>query len=370
MINIKKSILNKAKELGFDIVRFVKPKIKKNDVINLKNFLDKKMHGEMKWLENHFEKKINPKKLWKEVKTIVILGLNYTPKNNPLNDNRKKKIANISVYARNKDYHEVIGNKLKKLKNWLKIDLNIESKVYVDTSPVFEKSLAQSSGIGWHGKHTNIVSKKFGSWLFLSEVFLPIEVDTDISELDNCGTCNKCINICPTDAFVDNYKLNTKKCISYLTIEYKGPIPLSLRGKIGNKIYGCDDCLSICPWNKFTSISKEHSLLEKSELKNVNLSFFLKFNKEKFEDFFADSPIKRIGWTSFIRNVLIASANSKNRELLKLITPLLKHSEPIIRGAAVWSMSKLENKKIFKKLKKNLILKEKNNYVLFELSRV
>ena len=370
MIEIKKSILNKAYELGFDIVRFVKPQINKKDIKSLKIFLEKKMHGDMRWLENHYEKKIQPTKVWKDVKTIVMLGLNYAPHQNPLKDNLKKNFANISVYARNKDYHEIISNKLAKLKKWIKNDLKIESKIYVDTSPIFEKSLAQSSGIGWYGKHTNIVSKKFGSWLFLSEVFLPILIENDDSELDNCGTCNKCLNICPTDAFIDNYKLNAKKCISYLTIEYKGPIPISLRKKIGNKVYGCDDCLSICPWNKFASETKEQSLKEKMILKDVDLGFFLKFDKKKFDFFFSNSPIKRIGWTRFIRNILIASANSENKELLKYIIPFLNDIEPIVRGAAVWSISQLEEKQLLLKLKNKLMQKEKNSYVLYELSNI
>ena len=222
----KKLIIDKSLELGFSIIRFSRPKIENHIKSNYKIFLSKNYHGQMKWMERHFKIKNNPEKLWKEVKSIIILGSNYAPEKNPLVDNSKKKNANISVYARNKDYHTVIKKKLRIFKSWLNDTLKIDAKLFVDTAPIYEKPLAQASGIGWQGKHTNIVSKKYGSWLFLSEIFLPIEIEKDSKEIDNCGSCSKCINICPTNAIIDDYKIDARKCISYLTIEHKGPFPI------------------------------------------------------------------------------------------------------------------------------------------------
>lgn len=368
MIDKKKAISDKAKEIGFDVIKFTKPEINNLDKKHLKKFLEKNHHGQMKWLERHYEKKINPKKVWNEVKTIVILGTNYGSKNNPLEYNLNKDLGNISIYARNIDYHVVIKKKLLILKKWLVKKFGINSKIFIDTSPIFEKSLAQQSGLGWHGKHTNIVSKEFGSWLFLSEIFISTKINIDNKEQDNCGTCNDCIKICPTKAFKKNYELDSRKCISYLTIEHKGPFPVSLRKKIGNKIYGCDDCLSICPWNKFSKETKINDFIEDNQSTNSKLSFFLKFNEEKFTEFFGNSSVKRIGWVSFLRNVLIASGNSKNKTLVKLIEPLLVNKNPLIRGTAIWSIRQLIDKKKFKEIKKNYFHSEDNRYVLFEWS--
>ena len=212
-----------------------------------------------------------------------------------INDLKEK--ANISVYAKNKDYHLIIKNKLKEFKNWFNKEFNLDCKIFVDTAPVMEKYFAKKTGVGWQGKHTNIVSKRFGSWLFLSEIFLSIDIDHDKPSRDNCGSCNDCITICPTNALYENSKIDARKCISYLTIEYKGPIPISLREKIGNKVYGCDDCLSICPWNKFSEPTKNKNFLALE--KEKDLKFFLNFNENIFKKYFYQSPILRIGWISF-----------------------------------------------------------------------
>ncbi len=317
----------------------------------------------MKWLERHYPKKSNPKKIWEEVKTIIVVGLNYAPKENPIELNNFKDMANISVYARNKDYHKVISNKLFLFKDWFKKEYKLECKIFVDTAPVMEKYFAKQTKIGWLGKHTNIVSRKFGSWLFLSEIFIPTFLDIDKPSSHNCGSCSDCVKTCPTDAIFDT-QIDARKCISYLTIEYKGPIPISLRKKIGNKIYGCDDCLSVCPWNKFSKATKNSNFL--SINKENSLEFFLKFDVKKFGDYFVHSPIKRIGWVSFIRNVLIASGNSECKNLIPIIKKYLIHKNPIIRGAAVWAYGQLEKKKLM--LLSEMKLKEKNKYVLFELN--
>ncbi len=366
MNNIKKIISEKAIKFGFDFVGFTKPKILSNDQKNLLKFLNNGLHGQMKWLERHYLKKTKPKKLWEKVKTIMVLGTNYGPKNNPLIYNTKKDIANVSVYAKNKDYHKVIEKKIIKLKNWIEQELNIEAKTFIDTSPVFEKTLAQMAGIGWQGKHTNLVSKSFGSWLFLSEIFLNEEIKVDPKENDHCGECEKCIDICPTNAIIDNYQIDARKCISYLTIEHKGPFPISLRKKIGNKIYGCDDCLSICPWNKFSEPTKSKELIPKKELIKPKIKYFLGFSEDKFNKYFIDSPIKRIGWESFMRNVIIAGGNSRQKKLIVDIKKFLTNSNALVRGTAIWACGQLMSKREKENLKNIYFSNENNKYVLFE----
>ena len=364
MEKFKNKIRKKILDIGFDSVGFAKPIMDLKTSSEFKDFLNKNYHGEMKWLERHYEKKKNPKKIWDEVKTIIVVGLNYAPPDNPLKINNFREKANISVYAKNKDYHVIIKEKLKELKDWFSREFKLDCKIFVDTAPVMEKYFAKQTGIGWQGKHTNIVSKKFGSWLFLSEIFLSIDLDNDKPSKDNCGSCNDCITVCPTNALYEGSKIDARKCISYLTIEYKGPIPMSLREKIGNKVYGCDDCLSVCPWNKFSKTTKEKNFLALE--KEKDLKFFLDFDESIFKKYFVQSPILRIGWISFIRNILIASGNSKIQNLRSSIEKYLTHKEPLVRGTAVWSINKLQKFKkteLFQKLKTI----EKNKYVKFEL---
>ena len=367
MDNKKKLIIKKAYELGFEVIGFTKPKIASTDQNNLTEFLENNLFGHMKWLERHANKKKKPHKLWSQVKTIIVLGLNYAPQENPLNKNLFKNNANISVYASNKDYHTVIKKKLLYFKEWLKCFLDIDSKYFVDSAPVFEKPLAQSSGLGWQGKHTNLVSKKFGSWLFLSEIFLPIKFESDKSEIDHCGSCVDCLDVCPTNAFIDSHKIDARKCISYLTIEHKGPFPISLRDKIGNKIYGCDDCLAVCPWNKFKNVTIHKELIAKTKNENYKIFDLLNLKETQFKEKFKESPILRIGWKRFMRNVLIAAGNSNNRRLIFKIKKLLFSKEALVRGTAIWSLGKLMNKKEISFFKESKILSsEKNKYVLFE----
>jgi len=365
MNDLKNKICLKLQSLGFDVVGITKPKVNKVTINNYNLFLKKKYHGDMHWLENHKKLKKDLFKIWNEVKTIIVLGLNYSPGYNPLVHNSEKESGNISVYAQNEDYHTVIKEKLEIFKKWLSDQYNIDSKIFVDTSPIFEKQLAQLAGLGWQGKHTNLVSKKHGSWLFLSEIFLPIDIPNDNKEYDHCGSCDDCIKVCPTEAILKENVIDARKCISYLTIEHKGPFPLSLRKKIGNKIYGCDDCLSICPWNKFSSKSKEKKLIGKG----LNeLSFYLQLNESDFYNLFNKSPIKRIGWIRFLRNVIICAGNSANQALRDSLINYTCHAEPIIRGASVWSLSQLLSKNDFKILKKKLLETENNSYVIFELN--
>ena len=364
MKNLKKNIKKEIIKLGFDSIGYSEPYVDEKTKQRYKNFLNKNYHGDMKWLERHFEKKTNPKKIWDKVETIIVLGQNYGPKENPLFLNKDKNHGNISIYAQDEDYHFVIKNKLQNLQDWFKDKYNLETKIFVDTSPIMEKYFAEKAGLGWQGKHTNIVSKSFGSWLFLAEIFLPIKINETKNMINGCGSCVKCLEICPTNAILSNYKIDSKRCISYLTIENKGPIPMSLRKLIGNKIYGCDDCLSICPWNKFATETDEKKLT--SNDKN-NLLFFLKFSEEHFKTYFHNSSVKRIGWNRFLRNIIIASGNSKNKKLIKYILNHINNESSLVRGACVWSLFQLMEKKSKERLKSELIKKEKNNYVLYEL---
>ncbi len=366
MKDLKKKIKTKIYKIGFDIVTFSRPYVDSETKKRYLEFLHKNYHGDMRWLERHYEKKIDPKKVWEEVETIAIVGHNYTPKDNPLKLNCNKDLANISVYAQNEDYHDIISEKLRNFKSWLFNNFCIESKIFVDSSPILEKYFAQKTKIGWQGKHTNIVSKTYGSWLFLSEIFLPIKIISNEESIDNCGTCNQCQDICPTNALSKSYKIDARKCISYLTIEHKGPIPISLRKKIGNKVYGCDDCLSICPWNKFSPESNEKKY--KSKGINKNLSYYLDFDEQKFNEFFVNSPIKRIGWNRFLRNIIIATGNSKNRNLIKYLKKHLENQCSIIRGTCIWALFQLINNKEKKEIKYKILKYEKNSYVLYELN--
>ncbi len=365
MEELKKKLKKIIFDLGFDVLGFSKPYVEKKTRRQYLNFLNKNFHGDMKWLERHYQKKINPKKIWDQVETILVLGLNYAPPSNPISNNYLKNKANISVYAHNQDYHIIIKEKLKKIQSWLIENQNIDSRYFVDSSPILEKYFAEKANLGWQGKHTNIVSKKFGSWLFLAELFLPVKIYDLYNKVDGCGTCVKCLDVCPTKALLGNNQIDSKKCISYLTIEHRGPFPRSLRKKIGNKVYGCDDCLSVCPWNKFSKETNEKKLQAVNS--NKNLSFFLNFNEEDFKKYFYKSPIKRIGWIRFLRNIIIACGNSNDKKLIKYLYKYIDHESSLIRGSCLWSLFQLESEKELKKVKKLILKKEKNNYVLNEL---
>jgi epoxyqueuosine reductase len=280
--------------------------------------------------------------MWQSAQTAIVLGVNYGPEKNPLQSLNNKSIGNISVYAQNKDYHKWIKGKLKNLAGWIVSKTKGQVKVFVDTAPLMEKPLAEISGIGWIGKHTNLVSRDFGSWLFLGVILLEVNIINKKNKayISKCGTCSKCLDICPTKAFVSPYKLDASKCISYLTIEHKTHIPREFRGLIGNRIYGCDDCLAICPWNKYAKKSNNMSFIPREDLKKPLLKTLALFSDAQFRIFFSGSPIKRIGRNQFIRNILIAMGNYSDQSLTKIITTLLDDISPLVRLAAVWALSK------------------------------
>ena len=371
---MKKKLENKfikelAKEFEFDVCKITDAKLPLLAALRLKEFIDSGFHGEMKWMEDTFERRKSPINLWGEAKSAIILGLNYGPKTNPLEKNNYKNIGNISVYAQGNDYHNLIKGRLKVLSSKLISKLNtknkIKIKVFVDTAPIMEKPLAEKAGLGWQGKHTNLVSRDFGSWLFLGVILINKSLEYDAPENNNCGSCNKCIAICPTNAFDAPNKLDATKCISYLTIENKDIIPKKYRVAIGNKVFGCDDCLAICPWNKYAKKTKEIKLNDNKF--NFDLLKLLKLSDQDFRNEFSGSPIKRIGRDRFIRNCCIATGNSKNEKLVpSLIDLLMNDKSSLVRGAAVWAVQQIGNKQILLKTKIQHLNFEKETSVIDE----
>ena len=307
----------------------------------LRDFLAEGLHGEMDWMAARPERRSDPRILWPDVRSIVMLGVNYGPDHDPTVILAKPERAAISVYAKGDDYHDVIKKRLKALARWLIAQAGGDAKVFVDTAAVMEKPLAAAAGLGWQGKHTNLVSREFGSWLFLGALFTTVELPFDPAEPDRCGTCSACLTICPTAAFPAPYRLDARRCISYLTIEHKGPIPRDLRPLMGNRIYGCDDCLAVCPWNKFARQGHDAKLAARAELRAPHLADLARLDDAGFRKLFARTAIKRTGRDRFVRNVLIAIGNSRNPALAPYAERLLNDTSAIVRGAAVWALGRL-----------------------------
>jgi epoxyqueuosine reductase len=295
----------------------------------------------MVWMETTARRRGSPLALWAEVRSVIMLGMNYGPDEDPRAVLSKKSRGAISVYARGEDYHELIKARLKELARWLVTTAGGDVKVYVDTAAVMEKPLAASAGLGWQGKHTNLVSRQYGSWLFLGSIFTTLDLPADQAEADSCGTCRACLDVCPTAAFPAPYQLDARRCISYLTIEHKGPIPRELRPLIGNRIYGCDDCLAVCPWNKFAQAGHEAKLAAREALRAPKLAALARLDDAQFRALFTKSSAKRTGRDRFIRNVLIAIGNSSDISLAPEAERLLDDASPVVRGAAVWALSRL-----------------------------
>jgi epoxyqueuosine reductase len=312
----------------------------------LGEFLASGAHGDMTWMAANAERRGDPRVLWPDVCSIIMLGINYGPHDDPLAILSQRTRGAISVYAQGDDYHDVIKPRLKQIGRWLIDNAGGDIKVFVDTAAVMEKPLAEAAGLGWQGKHTNLVSRDLGSWLFLGAIFTTLELPADEAERDYCGTCRSCLDICPTDAFPAPYRLNARRCISYLTIEHKGPIPRELRAPIGNRIYGCDDCLAVCPWNKFARAGSETKLAARDALRAPPLAELARLDDTAFRALFARSPVKRIGRARFVRNVLIAIGNSGDPELADEAEHLLADVSPLVRGAAIWALGQLDRKRL------------------------
>ncbi len=331
-----------AKDAGFSSMGICAPNAIPQAPARLKTFTDGGYHGQMGWLAERQNWRGNPAALWPEAKSIIMLTDNYAPCNDPLHLLNMKDRGNISVYARNKDYHDPVKKRLKRLARWLLAEAGGEVKVFVDTAPVMEKPLGAAAGIGWQGKHSNLVSRELGNWFFLGAIFTTLDLPKDTAEVDHCGSCRKCLDICPTDAFVAPYQLDPQKCISYLTIEHNGPIDMNLRPQLGNRIYGCDDCLAVCPWNKFAQVCNDANYWARIELRCPKLSHLVALNDAEFREVFRGSPIKRIGRDRLVRNVLYAIGNAKDARLRSDVQPLLHDENPVVVDAAEWALSQLE----------------------------
>ena len=312
--------------------------------LRLERFLADRAHGDMGWMETTAARRGDPRTLWPQVRSVIMLGLNYAPSDDPLAVLARRQHGAISVYAQGDDYHDLIKKRLKHLARWLVAKAGGDVKVFVDTAAVMEKPLAEAAGLGWQGKHTNLVSRRFGSWLFLGAIFTTLELPIDDAETDHCGSCQACLEICPTAAFPAPYRLDARRCISYLTIEHKGPIPRALRPLMGNRIYGCDDCLAVCPWNKYAQTGRETKLAARESLNAPRLADLARLDDRQFRALFAKTAIKRIGRDRFVRNVLIAIGNSGDASLAGEAERLLDDPAPLVRGAAVWALRRLASR--------------------------
>ena len=348
--DLKAALKREAETLGFDCIGVTDPDAIGNAGKYFREFLDAGAHGDMDWLAAQPERRMDPRVLWPGVRSIIMLGVNYGPDENPLALLEQRTRGAISAYAQGDDYHDVIKKRLKMLARWLVAASGEEVKVFIDTAAVMEKPLAQAAGLGWQGKHTNLVSREFGSWLFLGAIFTASDLPRDDADSDHCGSCNACQEICPTAAFPAPYKLDARRCISYLTIENKGPIPHEFRKSIGNRIYGCDDCLAVCPWNKFAQEGREAKLAARAELRAPSLGELARLDDAAFRALFSKSPVKRIGRDRFIRNVLIAIGNADDASLAAEAERLLDDASPLVRGAAVWALSQLMARERFEAL--------------------
>jgi epoxyqueuosine reductase len=343
---LKAALAEAARAEGFDVIGVTRPDAIPRAAARLSAFLAEGAHGDMDWMAAKADRRGDPRVMWPLVRSIVMLGVNYGPRTDPLAIMKSRNRGAISVYAQGDDYHEVIKPRLKRLGRWLIDRAGGDIKVFVDTAAVMEKPLAEAAGLGWQGKHTNLVSRQLGSWLFLGAIFTTQDLPPDAPERDHCGTCQACLDVCPTAAFPAPYRLDARRCISYLTIEHKGAIPHELRPLMGNRIYGCDDCLAVCPWNKFAQAGREMKLEAREALRAPALAELARVDDAAFRALFAKSAVKRLGRNRFLRNVLIAIGNSGDVSLAAEAERLLGDASPLVRGAAVWALGRLDRARL------------------------
>ncbi|MEL7041072.1 MAG: tRNA epoxyqueuosine(34) reductase QueG [Pseudomonadota bacterium] len=342
-MSLETVLKREAEALGFDACYICRADEAWPASERLESFIEAGFHGAMEWMATTLERRKQPTAMWSNAKSAIVVALNYGPEADPMIHLQRVEEGNISVYARGKDYHDVLKKRLKRLARAFLEEASADVKVFVDTAPLMEKPLAQKAGLGWQGKHTNLVSREHGSWLFLGVMLTNAELQPDRPEIDHCGSCQACLDVCPTKAFPAPYQLDARRCISYLTIEHKGPIPIEFRAPMGNRIYGCDDCLAVCPWNKFAIVAKDSAFWARAELKGPSLDALSALDETTFRQVFAGSPIKRIGRDRFVRNVLIAIGNAQNPALVETsVLPHLDDDNPIVRGAAIWALSRLD----------------------------
>ena len=337
------AIRDRALALGFHAVGFCRAELGPEARRRLHEFLAAGQHGDMGWLAERTQQRSHPQSLWPQARSVIALGLSYAPEDDPLANLARPDRGNISVYARNRDYHDIAKGMLKHLAQFVVSRFGNDLKVFVDTAPVMEKPLAERAGIGWQGKHTNLVSRAHGSWLFLGEIYTTLEIPPDPPHPDRCGTCTRCLTACPTNAFPAPYRLDATRCISYLTIEHKGAIPEEFRAAIGNRIYGCDDCLAVCPWNRFAAATDSEKLRAREDLTAPRLAELAMLDDAGFRARFVGSPIKRIGRNRFIRNVMIAIGNSAEPALIPVARVLAADPDPVVAQAAEWALVRLES---------------------------
>ena len=338
---LKTFIRQRAAELGFDVCRFASATDAWPAGDRLRHFVDEGRHGDMGWMETTVDRRAHPTAMWDEARTAIVLGMNYGPDQNPLDQLADRSAGYISVYARGDDYHEVIKGRLKTLAGQIAARNGQDIKVFVDTAPLMEKPLAQRAGLGWQGKHTNLLSRTHGNWLFLGTILTAAEIAPDAAETEHCGRCTACLDACPTNAFPAPFQLDARRCLSYLTIEYGGPWPVEFRLATGSRLYGCDDCLAACPWNKFAQEAREMRLQPRPTLQAPRLADLAALDDAAFRALFAKSPVKRIGRDRFMRNVLYAIGNSDDPALIAPARALLDDPAPLVRGGAVWALSRL-----------------------------
>ena len=341
-MTLKARLVERALEEGFVMARICRPDAVPEVPERLAAFVEAGYHGQMGWMADRMHWRGNPSALWPEAKSVLMLAESYAPQHDPRDVLAMPDRGAISVYAQNKDYHDLVKKRLKRLARWLIEDAGGELKVFVDTAPVPEKALGAAAGLGWQGKHTNLVSREWGNWAFLGSIFTTIELEPDTPEVDHCGSCRSCLDACPTDAFPAPYQLDARRCISYLTIEHKGPVDEELRALMGNHIYGCDDCLAACPWNKFAVAASDIRYAAKDDLKAPPLEVLALLDDAAFRAKFSGSPIKRIGRDRFVRNVLYAIGNSQKPRLKQVAVKLINDPDQTVADAARWAMTQLD----------------------------
>lgn len=348
---MRDALLTQARGLGFDAIGVADARANWSAGARLEEFLALGRHGDMEWMPAEQHRRSHPTALWPEAKSAIIVGQSYAPRDDSLALLQHTSHGLVSAYAARRDYHDVIKGKLKQLAQWLAKESGAEVKVFVDTAPLMEKPLAERAGVGWQGKHTNLVSREHGSWLFLGAILSAVEIEPDTPHADHCGSCSACLDVCPTNAFPAPYQLDARKCLAYLSIESRAQIPIAYRAPMGNRIFGCDDCLSVCPWNKFAAGARESRLAAKDDLRLAPLEILASLDDAQFRTRFAGTPVKRTGRDRFVRNVLVAIGNSADPSLAPAAERLLGDASPLVRGMAVWALSRLLDEAAFARLK-------------------
>src|SRR5262245_38769054 len=364
---LKQRLLAEARAAGFDVARVTTPAAIDALVSQrLQQFLAEGRHGDMAWMATTADRRGHPLRMWPHARSIIMLGMNYAPQTDPLAALAEPLHGVISCYAQCKDYHDVVKSGLKRVAGLLAAESGAEVKVFVDTAPLMEKPLGEAAGLGWQGKHTNLVSRDFGSWLFLGAILTTAELEPDAAEVDHCGSCQRCMDVCPTAAFPAPYQLDARRCIAYLTIEHKGHIPLEFRRPIGNRVFGCDDCLAVCPWNKFASAARATRLAAEPGAAAVPLTELLALDDATLRRRFAGTPVKRTVRDRVVRNALIAAGNSADPQLVPLIEGLLEDASPLVRAMAVWALQRLASPEVCRKARARHLGRERDGAVLTE----